>query len=255
VTWARGSVQPDAASSHMTGEDSGGVPPAGGRFRHVDDLLAVLDAVTPKAPAWLVGSSMGGAVALHAALQAPERVAGLVLFAPAVSGDPDPDEEPYNAATDGLAAAIDAAWRAGDLEACNRLEVRLWLDGPAGPEGRVSAQARELALDMNRLVIGQRRVGCRRCQRSRCGKPRARVAVPTLVACGDLDERPSPLSLCMKSRSASAGALGPTPSSCRTDRGAPLALVASSTSRLRSSSRVGGSERDQGRARVPPPEV
>lgn len=90
--------------------------PAGGPFRHVDDLLAVLDAVSPDAPAWLVGSSMGGEVALDAALEAPERIAGLVLLAPAISGDPEPDEEARNAAAHGLAGAIDAAWTAGTLE-------------------------------------------------------------------------------------------------------------------------------------------
>src|SRR6476620_6501416 len=108
----------------------GDVPPAGGPFRHVDDVLAVLDAVSPDAPAWLVGSSMGGEVALDAAIEAPGRVAGLVLLAPAISGDLELDEEAYNAATDGLAGAIDAAFTAGALEECNRLEVRLWLDGP-----------------------------------------------------------------------------------------------------------------------------
>src|SRR3954469_24404332 len=113
----------------------GDVPPAGGPVRHVDDLLAVLDAVSPDAPAWLVGSSMGGGVALDAALEAPGRIARLVLLAPAISGDPGPGDEAYGAATDGLADAIDAAWTAGELEECNRLEVRLWLDGPAGPGG------------------------------------------------------------------------------------------------------------------------
>src|SRR3954447_17200290 len=78
----------------------GDVPPTGGAFRHVDDLLAVLDAVSPDAPAWLVGSSMGGELALDAALEAPESIAGLVLLAPAISGDREPDEEAYNAATD-----------------------------------------------------------------------------------------------------------------------------------------------------------
>src|SRR3954471_21484419 len=129
----------------------GDVPPAGEPFRHVDDLLAVLDAVSPDTPAWLAGSSMGGGVALDAALEAPERVAGLVLLAPAVSGDPEPDEETYDAATNGLGGAIHAAWTAGDLELCNGLEVRLWLDGPREPEGRVSGPPRELALDMNRI--------------------------------------------------------------------------------------------------------
>ena len=164
------------------------MPPATEPFRHVDDLLAVLDAVSPDAPAWLVGSSMGGGVALDAAVEAPDRVAGLVLIAPAVSGDPEPDEEAYIAATGGLAEAIDTAWTAGDIEACNRLEVRLWLDGPAEPEGRVSGPPRELALEMNRIVIANE-------QESEVdggsGLDAAgrlhEVTVPALVACGDLD--------------------------------------------------------------------
>ena len=171
----------------------GEVPPAAGAFRHVDDLIAVLDAVSPDAPAWLVGSSMGGGVALDAALEAPERVAGLVLLAPAVSGDPQPDEDAYIAATGGLAEAIDAAWTAGDVETCNRLEVHLWLDGPAGPEGRVSGPARDLALDMNRIVISNDRIAAD-------GEPGAdgasgldaasrvhEIASPAVVVCGELD--------------------------------------------------------------------
>jgi pimeloyl-ACP methyl ester carboxylesterase len=167
----------------------GEVPPAGDPFRHVDDLLAVLDAVSPDAPAWVVGSSMGGGVALDAGLEAPERVAGLVLLAPAVSGDPGPSEEAYNAATDGLADAIDAAFTAGEVEECNRLEVRLWLDGPAGPEGRVSGPPRELALEMNRIVLandiaGESPDGASGLDAS----SRLReIATPTTVVCGELD--------------------------------------------------------------------
>ena len=168
--------------------------PAGGPFRHVDDVLAVLDAVSPDAPAWLAGSSMGGGVALDAALEAPDRVAGLVLLAPTISGDPEPDEEAVRAATNGLADAIDAAWTAGALEECNRLEVRLWLDGPGAPEGRVSGAARELALDMNRIVIANERAV------SGDGEPDVdgasgldaasrvhEIAIAAIVACGELD--------------------------------------------------------------------
>jgi pimeloyl-ACP methyl ester carboxylesterase len=165
----------------------GEVPPAGAPFRHVEDLLSVLDAVSPDAPVWLVGSSMGGEVALDAALEAPERVAGLVLLAPAVSGDPELDEDAYNAATDGLAGAIDAAWTAGDLEACNRLEVRLWLDGPAGPEGRVSGPPRELALDMNRIVIANGESDADGAGGLDAASRVHEVAIPAIVACGELD--------------------------------------------------------------------
>jgi pimeloyl-ACP methyl ester carboxylesterase len=92
---------------------------------------------------------MGGALALDAAVSAPERVAGLVLIAPAVSGQPDPEElDPqmrrgmaeYEAVADDPAALL-------------RFETQWWLDGPDSPEGRVGGAARELALDMNRRIL------------------------------------------------------------------------------------------------------
>ena len=165
----------------------GEVPPAARPFRHVDDLVAVLDASSPDAPAWLVGSSMGCGVALDAALDAPDRVAGLVLIAPAVSGDPEPEEAAYIAATNGLAEGIDAAWTAGDVETCNRLEVRLWLDGPFAPEGRVSGPARELALDMNRIVIANGEPDADGSSGIDAAGRAQEIAVPAIVACGELD--------------------------------------------------------------------
>ena len=113
-----------------------------------------------------------------------------MLLAPAVSGDPEPDEEAFVAATGGLAEAIDTAWTAGDLGTCNRLEVRLWLDGPASPEGRVGGAARELALEMNRIVLAN---DAEAEFDGASGVDAAgrlpEVAIPVTVACGDLDVR------------------------------------------------------------------
>jgi pimeloyl-ACP methyl ester carboxylesterase len=44
---------------------------------------------------------------------------------------------------------VEAADKAGDMDAVNRAEVRLWVDGPRRPEGSAPAAVRELVLDMN----------------------------------------------------------------------------------------------------------
>jgi pimeloyl-ACP methyl ester carboxylesterase len=75
--------------------DYSGHGASGGRFedgtisRWRDDALAVIDAVLPEAKLLLVGSSMGGWIALLAALAHPARVAGLIGIAAA----PDFTEE------------------------------------------------------------------------------------------------------------------------------------------------------------------
>jgi len=68
--------------------DYGGCGLSGGAFEAqtlrlwLDDALAMIDRVA-EGPVVLVGSSMGGWLALLAALERPERVAGLVGIAPA----------------------------------------------------------------------------------------------------------------------------------------------------------------------------
>jgi pimeloyl-ACP methyl ester carboxylesterase len=161
------------------GESAPGTEP----FTHVEDLLAVLDQVAD-GKAWVVGASAGGGVALDAALIAPDRVAGLVLFAPAVSGAPEPE---FDDATRRLGELYDQAEAAGNKDELNRLETWIWLDGPGEQEGRVSGPARELALDMNEIIMrndvpedaGASGVDAW----SRLGE----LTLPVTVACGDLD--------------------------------------------------------------------
>lgn len=124
-------------------------PAPTGSFRHLDDLIAVLDAHA-RGPVVLVGNSTGGALAIDAALELGDRIAGLVLVAPAVSGAPE--EERLDEATEALVRRIDDADEAGDLDEVNRLEAWMWLDGPAR-EGRAHGEARELVLDMNAIAL------------------------------------------------------------------------------------------------------
>jgi pimeloyl-ACP methyl ester carboxylesterase len=155
-------------------------------YRDVDDLFAVCESLSD-APVWLVGSSMGGEVALDAALLRPEAVAGLVLLAPAVSGAPELPEERLDAATKRLAAAIDAAFENGDHDELVRLETWLWLDGPHAAEGRVGGASRALARDMNAIVVANEgsehsgRSGLDTWQRVE------EIERPVTVAWGDLD--------------------------------------------------------------------
>src|SRR5690606_27422754 len=107
---------------------------------HVRDLVAVMDAADLDR-AVVVGNSMGGATAIDAALEHPDRVVGLVLAGTAWSGAPYPDDPPEVQA---IIADLVAADEAGDLDRLNELECRLWLDGPGGDPGRVDGPAREL---------------------------------------------------------------------------------------------------------------
>ena len=153
-------------------------------FTHLDDLRAVLDQVAT-GPVWLVGSSMGGELAIDAALTETDRVAGLVLLAPSVSGAPEPME--FDEHTDRLVRLWEDAQTSGDLDEINRVEMWLWLDGPSAPEGRVSGPARELAIEMNAVALKNEipeesgKSGLAAWSRLE------EIRVPVTVACGDLD--------------------------------------------------------------------
>lgn len=147
------------------------------------DALAVLDAHGLDA-AIAIGASMGGKAATGLALDHPERVLALVLIGAAFTGAPPLGELTSEIAA--LDAAGDEAQAEGDLDALNRIEAHLWLDGPASAEGRVGGATRELFLDMNGIALRAGDPG--EADEGQDAWPRLeQIGVPTLVLVGELD--------------------------------------------------------------------
>ena len=160
-----------------------------GAFSHVEDLHCVLDHLGA-GRVWLVGSSQGGRIAIDATLADPDRVLGLVLVSPAVSGA-EVDHGDLSPAAREIVKHIEAAQEAGDPEAENRWEIRLWLDGPDSPEGRVDGDARRLALEMNARALEAPDPGEEMVPPSAIDRV-SEITVPTLLVWGDLDLAPLP---------------------------------------------------------------
>lgn len=119
------------------------------------DAIAVMDAAGVE-QAVVIGSSMGGQAALDLTLAHPNRVSGLVLIGTAVRGAPylDINEGP----TAELDTIIESAENASGIDEVNRLEARIWLDGPTADEGRVVGAARDLFLEMNGKALRDARL-------------------------------------------------------------------------------------------------
>jgi pimeloyl-ACP methyl ester carboxylesterase len=150
----------------------------------VDDAVAVLDAYAVPS-AVVIGASMGGRTSIDLALTHPDRVQALVLIGPAVSGAPEPAYEPE-------VLALDSEWEAaeerGDQAAINRIEARVWLDGPSAPEGRVTGEARELFLEMNGRALAAPEPGKQAVDVAAWNRL-GEIGLPVLVMVGEYDLR------------------------------------------------------------------
>ena len=120
-------------------------------FSHVEDLRALLDHLGVERVC-LVGCSQGARISIDFALTWPERVRGLVLISPAVSGESgDKFDHPPQVLE--LLERLEAAEAVEDLELVNAIEAHAWLDGPQSDEGRVTGADRALFLDMNGIAL------------------------------------------------------------------------------------------------------
>lgn len=122
------------------------------RDRHVADLVAILEATDGPAdgPADLVAWSYGGAVALGAALAAPDRVKRIVLYEPYLPELIPLDTPEQQAADEAFTAAMGptaAAMEAGDKEGAARAAVEALLGLGAGGFAAEPAEVQAIQLD------------------------------------------------------------------------------------------------------------
>lgn len=159
----------------------------GSSFTHVGDLLSVLDFAGIET-ALLVGNSMGGALALDAALLHPDRVSGVLLIGAAVSGMTD-DDTPFDWQPDEASAPLMERAEDSDEPPGDRIDAlaHLWLDGPAAPEGRVSGAPRELFRSMNRRILETAAADSAGDSGVDAWTRLGELAVPVTAAWGDLD--------------------------------------------------------------------
>jgi len=154
-------------------------------YDSLDDLVSLLDQVTSER-VWLLGNSLGGRLALDMAVTHPDRVAGLILLSPGVSGAPEVEFDEITALLfDGAVRAFEA----GDLAGAAAIEAQIWLDGPTASAGRVAGATRTLALEMNTAALASD--GARERFEHDPEIPAwdqlERLTMPVTVACGLLD--------------------------------------------------------------------
>ena len=163
----------------------GDTPLGAGAFSDAADVRAALQALGDE-PRWLVGNSMGGALALGAALRRPERVAGLVLIGTAMNGWPEELFE-LDDATLQLEQRVERAERSRDVDELASAAAWLWLDGPTQPEGRVAGAPRSLFAAMVRGVTRHDDGTDRGENEADVWSQLGCIDVPALVLCGEYD--------------------------------------------------------------------
>lgn len=151
-------------------------------FNHLVDLEAVLDSLSLHAVI-LVGSSMGGGLAIDFAIEHPERTIGLVLIGTAITGA-EGAEIPEEAAD--LEDALEYATERGNLDTVNRIEAHLWLDGPLSESGRVQGEPRERFLKMNAVHLNHPELTGEETPEDAIDNLGA-ITAPTLLVVGELD--------------------------------------------------------------------
>lgn len=113
-----------------------------------DDAVAVLDVMGINS-AVIVGCSIGAGTAMRLAIEAPARVAALVLVGAYPSGWVPPGGFEENPLED----EAERASEAGDLDRVMELDYLMWLVGYGRDEKDIDQEAKELFMSMNRIPV------------------------------------------------------------------------------------------------------
>lgn len=150
-----------------------------------DSLPALAAELLRQAPAErfaLAGHSMGGRIALEVVRQAPGRVERLALLD--TGSQPRPGGEAGETERRQRLALLDVAHESGMAEVARR-----WLPGMVRPAAHASAEYDQMQAMVQRRTPAQFAAQVRALlDRPDAGDVLARVACPTLVLCGELDQ-------------------------------------------------------------------
>jgi 3-oxoadipate enol-lactonase len=149
---------------------------------HLRDLAALLDHLGVE-HAHFVGCSKGGRLIADFALARPEPVLSLVMVNSALPGFEHSGGEPPQW------AEILSAFKAGDLERTNELEIQVWIDGARRRPEQVDPAVRALALEMNLIALRKDLAGLGEEERPPDGAGRlGEITAPLLALASDLDD-------------------------------------------------------------------
>jgi len=118
------------------------------QFSYHEDVLFLLNFLGIK-EAWIVGASFGARVAVDLCLAQPERVVGLVLASPTVSGwEPSKEQLEFEERESELLER-------GALREATELNLRMWVDGPHRESHQVDLEFRRRVGEMQFRAFSQ----------------------------------------------------------------------------------------------------
>jgi 3-oxoadipate enol-lactonase len=131
----------------------------------------------------LVGTSLGGRIAVELALESPERVSALVLVGSGLDG------HEWSKEVEAFGDEEEAALERGDLDTAVETNLRMWLAGPTRRLEEIDPAIRRLAGEMQRNAFQLQQGHDFRLAvlEPPASQRLAEIRVPTLVLTGDED--------------------------------------------------------------------